>query len=293
MTTARANLISRQGNSSVSDKLSFALNQITAPRLTCREFIQLAKRLGCSGVELRNDLRDKRLCEREFFDGESPRDVGSYVRESGIRLLGLSEVYAFNRWSDEIRDKVDRLIGEAVASGAESISLIPSNDGRSETDDARLEALRDALTRILPMLAGTDLIALVEPLGFPTSSLRRKGEAIAAIKAVGGESRYKLVHDTFHHHLAGEREFFPEWTGIVHISGVVDPSLDVREMQDEHRILVTGDDRLGNLAQIAALNAAGYRSAYSYECFAPLVHQSKSIESEIAESIALIVSGVS
>ena len=84
----------------MTDKLSFALNQITAPRLTCREFIQLAKRLGCSGVELRNDLRDKRLCDREFFDGHSPRDVGTLVRETGMRLLGLSEVYAFNRWSE-------------------------------------------------------------------------------------------------------------------------------------------------------------------------------------------------
>ena len=54
-----------------------------------------------------------------------------------MRLLGLSEVYAFNRWTDEIRDKVDRFIGEAVASGAETISLIPSNDGRSETDSVK------------------------------------------------------------------------------------------------------------------------------------------------------------
>ncbi len=277
----------------MTDKLSFALNQITAPRLTCREFIQLAKRLGCSGVELRNDLRDKRLCDREFFDGHSPRDVGTLVRENGMRLLGLSEVYAFNRWSEEIRVKVDRLIGEAVASGADSISLIPSNDGRTETDDARLDALRNALSRILPMLEGTDLIALVEPLGFPTSSLRRKSDAIAAIKAVGGDARYKLVHDTFHHHLASEREFFPEWTGIVHISGVVDPSVEVRDMQDEHRILVTGQDRLGNLTQIAALSSAGYRGAYSYECFASSVHHSATIGSEIAESLAFIRVGIS
>lgn len=277
----------------MADKLSFALNQITAPRLTCKEFIQLAKRLGCSGVELRNDLRDKRLCERAFFDGESPKDVGAYVRENGMRLLGLSEVYAFNRWSDEIREKIARLIGEAVASGAETISLIPSNDGRTESDDARLDALRNALSRILPMLAGTDLIALVEPLGFPTSSLRHKSEAIAAIKAVEGDARYKLVHDTFHHHLASEREFFPKWTGIVHISGVIDPSVDVREMQDEHRILVTEDDRLGNLAQIAALSAAGYRGAYSYECFAPSVHRSAALESEISESLTFIRAGAS
>lgn len=272
----------------MTDKLSFALNQITAPRLSCREFIQLAKRLGCSGVELRNDLRDKRLCDRDFFDSDSPESMGAFVRENGIQLLGLSEVYAFNRWSEEIQNKLDRLIGEAVASGAESISLIPSNDGRTESDDARLDALRNALSRILPMLEGTDLIALVEPLGFPTSSLRRKGEAIAAIKAVGGDERYKLVHDTFHHHLANEREFFPEWTGIVHISGVVDPSVEVRDMQDEHRILVTGEDRLGNRAQIASLSSAGYRGAYSFECFAPSVHQSASLELDIGQSVALI-----
>lgn len=269
----------------MSPNPSFALNHITAPRLNCREFIELAQRQGCAGVELRNDLADKRLCERAFFDGESPAAVGEFAKSRGIRLLGLSEVYAFNRWSDEIRAKVERLIGEALASGAESISLIPSNDGRSEPDDARLEALRDALSRILPMLAGTGLIALVEPLGFTTSSLRHKREAIAAIEAVGGQSRYKLVHDTFHHHLAGETEFFPEWTGIVHISGVVDPQLTPADMRDEHRILVDGSDRLGNAGQIAKLAAAGYNGAYSYECFAPSVHQSSTLERDLAASL--------
>ena len=269
----------------MSHTLSFALNHITAPRLTCREFIDLAQRQGCVGVELRNDLADKRLCERAFFDGERPKAVGEFAKSRGIRLLGLSEVYAFNRWSEEIRTKVERLIGEALASGAESISLIPSNDGRSEPDEARLEALRDALSRILPMLAGTDLIALVEPLGFTTSSLRHKREAIAAIEAVGGKSRYKLVHDTFHHHLAGETEFFPEWTGIVHISGVADPQLTPADMRDEHRILVDGSDRLGNAGQIAKLAAAGYNGAYSYECFATSVHQSSTLERDLAASL--------
>lgn len=272
----------------MSHNLPFALNHITAPRLDCREFIELAQRLGCVGVELRNDLADKGLCDRAFFDGESPKSIGEFAKARGIRLLGLSEVYAFNRWSDEIRAKVERLIGEAQASGAESISLIPSNDGRSETDEARLDALRDALSRILPMLAGTDLIAFVEPLGFATSSLRHKREAIAAIEAVGGGSRYRLVHDTFHHHLAGETEFFPDWTGIVHISGVVDPQLSAAEMRDEHRILVDGRDRLGNVAQIATLAAAGYKGAYSYECFAPSVHHSPALGTDLASSLQYI-----
>lgn len=271
---------------------TFALNHITAPRLNSREFIDLAARLGCAGVELRNDLADKRLSERSFFDGEDPRDVGAYARSRGVRLLGLSEVYAFNRWNAQIRAKVERLIGEAQASGAESISLIPSNDGRSESDDARLDGFRDALSRILPMLSGTELIALVEPLGFTTSSLRRKREAIAIIEEVGGQSRYKLVHDTFHHHLAGETEYFPASTGIVHISGVVDPRLSPDEMRDEHRILVDDQDRLGNIAQVAKLRALGYDGAFSYECFAPSVHQNPALEPEIAASLNLIKSGL-
>jgi len=272
----------------VSKTPAFALNHITAPRLNSRAFIGLAERLGCVGVELRNDLADKRLSDRVFFDGENPSDVGAYARSKGLRLLGLSEVYAFNRWDDQIEAKVERLISEAQASGAESISLIPSNDGRSETDEARLDGFRDALSRILPMLEGTNLIALVEPLGFTTSSLRRKGEAISVIEDVRGRDRYKLVHDTFHHHLAGETEFFPEWTGIVHVSGVVDPSLTPEQMRDDHRILVDGHDRLGNIAQISRLMAEGYNGAFSYECFAPSVHQDPTLEYAIAASLHLM-----
>lgn len=86
----------------MSNTAAFALNHITAPLLSSREFIDLAGRLGCVGVELRNDLADKGLCERAFFDGERPKEIGDYARSCGIRLLGLSEVYAFNRWNEEI-----------------------------------------------------------------------------------------------------------------------------------------------------------------------------------------------
>ncbi len=54
--------------------LSFALNHMAAPRLDCRKFLDLAAELGCIGVELRNDLADKKLSSAEFFDGESPEN---------------------------------------------------------------------------------------------------------------------------------------------------------------------------------------------------------------------------
>ena len=80
------------------------------------------------------------------------------------------------------------------------------------------------------------------------------------------------MHDTFHHTLAGGGETFPEHTGIVHISGVTDPTLSIDQMEDAHRVLVTADDRLGNVEQLRALLAAGYAGPISYECFAPSVH---------------------
>ena len=273
-------------------KPTFALNHMAVPRLACRAFIDLAASLGCVGVELRNDLADKRLTERAFFDGEPPETIGAHVRGRGLRLLGLSEAYGFNNWSEAMRAKVQMLIDQATASGAESISLIPSNDGIAMADTERLGKLRAALGEILPMLEKASMTALIEPLGFTTSSLRLKSEAIEAIDAVGGGARYKLVHDTFHHHLAGETQFFPDRTGIVHISGVTDLSLAVEEMQDGHRILVDVHDRLGNVAQIGALLDAGYEGAFSYEPFSPSVHALDDPETALRTSMDFISAAV-
>jgi 2-keto-myo-inositol isomerase len=272
--------------------LKFALNHMTAPRLNSRAFIDLAASLGCVGVELRNDLADKKLTDAAFFDGEAPGAIGGYAREKGLRLLGLSEVYGFNAWSEEIERKVQRLISQAKEAGAESISLIPRNDAPDYGAGERGRALEEALGKILPMLDKAQLIGLIEPLGFTTSSLRHKADALAAVEAVGGGDHFKLVHDTFHHYLAGETDFFPEQTGIVHISGVVDPALSADEMQDGHRILVDAQDRLGNIEQIAVLRTRGYEGTFSFEPFSPKVHGSENLAAELENSFTFIREGV-
>ena len=270
----------------------FALNHMATPSLDTRSFLALAARLGCSGVELRNDLADKKLADRAFFDGEEPAAIGAATRAAGLRLLGLSEVYAFNTWTPAIAAKVALLVRQARESGAESISLIPRNDHWDAGTAERARALRRSLGEILPMLEEADLVGLVEPLGFLSSSLRHKAEALDAIAAVGGEHRFRLVHDTFHHHLAGETEFFAQMTGIVHISGVTDPDLAPEHMTDAHRIMVDERDRLGNLEQIRALLAAGYCGAFSYEPFSPDVHGHADPERALAASMDFIRSRI-
>ena len=116
--------------------------------------------------------------------------------------------------------------------------------------------------------------------------MRTKRQAVQAIDEAGGGDVYRLVHDTFHHHLAGETEFFPERTGIVHISGVVDPDVAVDDMLDPHRVLVDDADRLENVPQIRQLVALGFDGPYSFEPFAREVQELADPEAALRASMA-------
>ncbi len=267
--------------------LPFALNHMTAPGLTWEAFADLARDLGCVGVEYRNDLSGP------LFQGAAPAAVGAALRARGLRFLALAEVKMFNDWSDAKAAEAEALMQIAVAAGAEAISLIPRNDGvATDRADSR-RVTETALREILPMLRAHGLKAMVEPLGFEVCSLRYKDILADVIDAVGGQGTYFMVHDTFHHHLAGGGPIFPALTGIVHVSGVVDPAVAVSDMRDPHRVLVDRHDRLDNVAQIAALRDAGYAGPISYEPFAPSVHALADPRSALAASMEFIRQGVS
>ncbi len=241
--------------------MRFALNHIAAPKLPLRDFLALARALDVTEVEIRNDLPD-------VVGTVAPEAVREAVTEAGVTLISINALYPFNVWSGDLPDRAVALADYARAAGAKALVMCPLNDG-TPVADAELVA---ALAAMAPILRERGLTGLVEPLGFPVSSLRTKRAALAGIDAAGGGDVYRLVHDTFHHHLAGETELFPGRTGLVHISGVADPSVAVAEMLDGHRVLVDGRDRLGNVAQIRALLAAGFAGPYSFEPFAPEVH---------------------
>jgi 2-keto-myo-inositol isomerase len=266
--------------------MRWALNHMTTPNLGYVDFLDLARRLGCVGVELRNDL------DRALFDGVDPAQAGQMARDRGLRIVGLSQVYPFNSWSDAIAAEVRALIATAQAAGAETISLIPRNDGTGTAEGERQANLRVALKEIAPMLRETGMTALVEPLGFGRSSLRSKTELVDILTALDLLDHFKLVHDTFHHTLAGGGPIYAELTGIVHISGVVSPELTIDQMEDEHRVLVDERDRLENIDQIAALLAAGYDGPISYECFSPETHALADPYQAIKRSFEFIASQV-
>ncbi len=255
--------------------MRFSLSHILAPRHNPEQFFALARALGVTDVEIRNDTPN--------VVGTVPAaEVKAAAAAAGVKLLSINALYPFNVWNDERRAQTEALADYAAACGAEALVMCPLNDG---TPVAQADLVA-ALKAIKPILVERGIRGLAEPLGFPVSSLRRKADAIAAIQAAGGEGHFKLVHDTFHHHLAGETEFFPEWTGLVHISGVADPDVTVDAMLDAHRILVDQQDRLGNVAQIRALQAAGYSGPFSFEPFATEVQQLAEPQAALADSMA-------
>jgi 2-keto-myo-inositol isomerase len=266
--------------------IHFALNHMTVARLSFRELVALSNKLGCVGVEVRNDL------PQPLFDGMDPAEAGAFIRDNGLRLLAVAEVKRFNDWSEDKAAEALALMKIAKAAGAEAVSLIPRNDNQGMGNGERQANLRVALKALKPMLEDHGLVGMVEPLGFEICALRYKAEAVEGIEAVGGKGRFKLVHDTFHHALAHGGPLFPEHTGIVHVSGVVDQEVGLADMRDPHRVLVTPGDRLGNVEQIAALQAAGWNGPVSYEAFSPEVHAFADPAAELAKSFEFIRSGL-
>ncbi|CUX47073.1 TIM barrel protein [Rhizobium oryzihabitans] len=257
--------------------MRFAINHITAPKLSLEEFFATASELGLTEVEIRNDLPD-------IVGTVEPAAVKAAAEKAGVTIISINALYPFNVWSGDLPARAATMADYAAASGAKALVMCPLNDGTAVSFDDLVAALK----AMKPILEERGLTGLVEPLGFPVSSLRTKAEAIKAIDAADGGDVYKLVHDTFHHHLAGETEFFPERTGLVHISGVVDPTVSVADMLDAHRVLVDGGDRLENIAQIRALEAAGYDGPYSFEPFAAEVHELEDPVAAVKDSIGHI-----
>ncbi|MDE1948146.1 MAG: TIM barrel protein [Burkholderiales bacterium] len=262
-------------------RLRFAINRISAPRLAFAEFAAMCRRLGVDAIEIRNDLPGV-----EIVDGSPAREIGAIARGQGLAIRSINALYPFDCCDDALEATASRLIAYAAGCGAQALVMCPLNSrddprsaGQRHTD--RVHSLR----RLRPLLEGAGLVGLVEPLGFEESSLRRKSQAVRALQEVDAGATLRLVHDSFHHHLAGEDRFFPEWTGLVHVSGVEDPALDASAMRDGHRVLVGAADRLGNAAQLRTLLDAGYDGYVSFEPFAEEIAAARDIEARLAASM--------
>ncbi len=274
----------------MSPTIRFAINRISAPNMSYAAFAAMSQRLGAGAVEIRNDLKGV-----ELTDGTPAKQVADATQGSGLTLRSINALQRFEQFDAAREAEAVALAKYAVASGTQALVLCPTNDTRdARSAEQRHADLVNALTKLAPILADHGLTGLVEPLGFEECAVRRKSQAVRAFDEIGAAAKttFKLVHDTFHHHLAGEDLFFPEWTGLVHISGVDDKAVTVAEMRDGHRVLVGSADRLGNVPQLRKLLGAGYAGYASFEPFAAEIAAAKDIEQRLASSMAYLQDAV-
>jgi 2-keto-myo-inositol isomerase len=264
--------------------LFFAVNRMSVPRMPFVSFAALVQRLGVQAIEIRNDLKGV-----EMVDGVAASTVGSIARDHGLVIRSINALQRFEQFDATRAQEAADMIGYAVGCGAQALVLCPTNSRADQrATEQRHADLVHALRSLKPMLDDAGLIGLVEPLGFEECAVRRKSQAIHAIDEIGDKQTFHLVHDTFHHHLAGEGLFYPERTGLIHISGVEDTSLDVDQMRDGHRVLVGQADRLGNAAQIRHLLDSGYKGYCSFEPFAEEIALATDIEHRLGQSMSYL-----
>lgn len=261
--------------------LRFALNRMVAPSLSLVEFIDLALELQIDAIELRNDLPGV-----EITDGTPPERVRELCASRGVRVLSINALYPFDVWNPERERQLRQLAEYAVACGARGLVLCPLNEAGDPRDAAQRElALRSALEGIAPVLRRHGLYGFIEPLGFEESALRSKRLALEAVRDTASLNVLRLLHDTFHHRLAGDQELFAELTALVHISGVEEAQAPLELLRDDHRVLVGAADRLGNVAQLKALLHQGYTGYLSFEPFAACVHGLVDVRQALGASI--------
>ncbi len=264
--------------------IRFSINHMIAPSMPLADFFAFCRTQKVDLVEIRNDIPNDPMAL-----GLDPAEVKDLAAKNGVEICSINALQRFNEWNDARAAEASALIDYAAKCGAKGLVMCPVNDhdyGKSEQELD--DNLRQSLSALKPMYEEAGIIGLIEPLGFAQCSLRLKTKAVEAIRDVAGEGVFRLVHDTFHHHLAGEQSFFANMTGLVHISGVEDPAIAVADMLDDHRILVGKADRLDNIGQLKFLLATGYDGPVSFEPFAAEIHELDDVAPVLNQSINFI-----
>ncbi len=266
------------------EKIRFSLNRITYPSLELEDFFKFAVDLGIKKIELRNDLMDKGI-----IDAYPPEQVKHLLKKYDLEILTINALQKFNlgKILSQLIQELQELIDLSSAIGNKAIVLCPNNDPRDQRSSKEaFQETVEALKSFAFLFERNNLWGYVEPLGFPESSLNSIITAQEAIQQ-SNCSHYKIVFDTFHHHLGPDNlEIIRNQVditkiGLIHLSGV-ENTLSLKEYRDEHRVLVSNRDRLKSKEQIDLLSALGYQGDISLEPFSPIVQGMKIEEIKLA-----------
>ena len=273
-------------------RLKISLNRIIYPKLKLEDFFKFAQDLDLSKIELRNDLPGGKI-----IDGYTPGQLKELSKKYGVEILTINALQKFNLSAilPETIKEMKKLINLSLSIDCKAIVLCPNNDVNDKRNSGEIfkETVK-ALKSFGPLFQDSGMQGYLEPLGFEECSLRSIVTAMKAIQE-SGYPAYKIVHDTFHHHLGPDtfdtikNDYDISYTGLVHISGV-ECEMPINEYRDNHRVLVTTQDRLQTKEQIELLLKLGYAGNISFEPFSQKVQEMEieKIKSAINNSIEYI-----
>jgi 2-keto-myo-inositol isomerase len=257
----------------VIERKRFGLNRIIAPSLGLADFYELASSLGLGKVELRNDIG-----REDPIDGLPAAEAARLAADRGIEVISINALQKFNVAAVRpvATAELEALLDLAVAIGCKAVVLCPANDSADARSPAqRLAETIDSLAAFGTLFQAAGVLGYIEPLGFAISSLASLLVAQEAIEK-SGFACYRVVHDTFHHHIGPDdpgivgKAYRIASTGLVHISGVEVP-IAVDAYRDEHRVLVGPADTMHSREQMARVDGLGYRGDFSFEAFSPAI----------------------
>jgi 2-keto-myo-inositol isomerase len=274
------------------NRSKISLNRIVYPNLELEDFYKFTKDLGLNKIELRNDLPGGKI-----IDSYTPRQLKELSKKYRVEILTINALQKFNLAAilPETIKELKKLIILSLSIDCKAIVLCPNNDVNDKRNSEEIfEETVKTLKSFGPLFKDSGLWGYLEPLGFEECSLRSIVTAMKAIQE-SGYSVYKIIHDTFHHHIGSdtfdtiENDYDISYTGLVHISGV-ECNILVEKYRDNHRVLVTEQDRLQTKEQIELLLKLGYMGNISFEPFSQKVQEMeiKKIKSAINNSIEYI-----
>jgi 2-keto-myo-inositol isomerase len=279
----------KEGEYRMIKRSKISLNRIIYPKLKLEDFFKFAKDLDLNKIELRNDLPGGKI-----IDDYAPEQLKELSKKYGVEILTINALQKFNLGAmlPETIKELKKLINLSLSIGCKAIVLCPNNDVNDKRSSKEIfkETVK-ALKSFGPLFQDSGIQGYLEPLGFEKCSL---GSIVTAMKAIqeSGYPVYKTVHDTFHHYIGPdtfdtiENDYDISYTGLVHISGV-ESNIPVGKYRDNHRVLVTEQDRLQSKGQIELLLKLGYAGNVSFEPFSQKVQEMeiKNIKSAINNSI--------
>lgn len=168
----------------------FCLNRKIAPSLSIEAFFRLVNSLGLNKVELRNDLPTGKVT-----DDLSHQQVRELADRYHIEILTINAVYPFNRRTEQVRGFGRIFVARGQSHWRQIAGPVSAQRWQRGAGQRNPECAARSVAAVFVLRRA----GLVEPLGFPQSSLRSAAQAQTLIR--DAKVPFKLLIDTFHHHL--------------------------------------------------------------------------------------------